>query len=92
MQDTEVDTTAFGSSNPFQGSSTGPHNDPPPYESVVMHDGGVGYFFHLAQHRRWRLNCSWSQQHNPCVTLYGCRGIALLGATADFLPGAGCVS
>ena len=43
MQDTEVDTTAFGSSNPFQSSSAEPHSDPPPYESVVMHDGGVGY-------------------------------------------------
>ena len=45
MQDAEhlaeVDTTAFGRSNPFIGSSEVPHSDPPPYESVVMHDGGV---------------------------------------------------
>ena len=37
----EVDTTAFGRSNPFLSSSEVPHSDPPPYESVVMHDGGV---------------------------------------------------
>ncbi len=36
----EVDTTAFGNSNPFSGSGQETQDGPPPpYESVVMHDG-----------------------------------------------------
>lgn len=36
----EVDTTAFGNTNPFSGSGEGAQDGPPPpYESVVMHDG-----------------------------------------------------
>ncbi|BDA48046.1 Sorting nexin-2 [Coccomyxa sp. Obi] len=36
----EVDTTAFGNSNPFSGSGKEAQDGPPPpYESVVMHDG-----------------------------------------------------
>ena len=36
----EVDTTAFGNSNPFSGSGQETQDSPPPpYESVVMHDG-----------------------------------------------------
>lgn len=39
----EVDTTAFGNANPFSGSGEGAQDGPPPpYESVIMHDGGRG--------------------------------------------------
>lgn len=39
----EVDTTAFGDSNPFSGQGQGAQDGPPPpYESVIMHDGTRG--------------------------------------------------